>query len=123
MNITRVLPAILMAAKALGAERVLVCRADAQGPGVILSPCDDPLIDRLRLRDASLEADEDATVPIFAINAVAPGWAIFVAGGTAHIKELQEWMPAPVVVHRDEDLYALAAGRSAGHGYGQPVIF
>jgi hypothetical protein len=90
MNLQEILEAITIAARQIGAEKVLLSRFDvASTPGIRIASCDDPFIDRLY---PSLPNQVEVEEPMFyAADAVAAGWAIFIAGGSVNFKDLSEW--------------------------------
>ncbi len=91
MNLNEILASILDAAKKLGAEKVLLSRFDiaATSPKMRKLAMDDPFIDRVYPAPDGIEIDEPF---VYAIDAVAPGWVIFVGGGSVNFKDLTEFV-------------------------------
>ena len=90
MNLQEIIAALVGSARKIGAEKVLISRFDlAATPYLRVSTCDDPFIDRVwPVIPGEVEVEE----PMFyATDAVAPGWAVFVAGGSVNFKDLSEW--------------------------------
>ena len=90
MNLQDIMAALVGAARGIGAEKVLISRFDtASTTGLRFEECDDPFIDRVY---PSIPGEPNIESPVFyATDSVAPGWAVFVAGGGINIKDLSEW--------------------------------
>jgi hypothetical protein len=91
MNLMEVLAALVGAARKIGAEKVLISRFDLQAtPYLRVTDCEDPFIDRVF---PVIPGEAEVEEPMFyATDAVAPGWAVFVAGGSVNFKDLSEWV-------------------------------
>lgn len=90
MNLQDILEALIAAAMQIGAEKVMLSRFDvAATPNMRSAKCDDPFIDRIYpAYRGGVEVEE----PVFyATDAVAPGWAVFISGGSVNLKDLSAW--------------------------------
>lgn len=89
MNLQAILSRLVEVARGIGAEKVFLSKFDVAATRIGLRDCDDPFIDRVYPVVGGLEVEE----PLFyATDAVAPGWVVFVAGGSVNIKDLSEWV-------------------------------
>ncbi len=88
MNLHEILASILDAAKKLGADKILLSRFDvaSTSPRMRCLAMDDPFIDRVYPAPDGIEFDEPF------VYAVAPGWVIFVGGGSTNFKDLTEFV-------------------------------
>ena len=93
MNLKLLLAAIIGSARRIGAEKVLISKFDVDSTeGLIIRPCDDAFIVQVI---PSIPGEPQVESPlVYASDAVAPGWAIFTAGGGLNLKDLSEWVPA-----------------------------
>jgi hypothetical protein len=90
MNLQKLLAAIIGSARRIGAEKVFVSKFDvAASTGLVTRACDDPFIDQI-IPSIPGEAEVESPM-IYSADAIAPGWAIFVAGGSVNFKDLAEW--------------------------------
>ena len=92
MNLQELLEALIDAAIRIGAEKVMLSRFDvaATSPRLRKEACDDPFIDRIY---PALRSGIEIETPVFyATDAVAPGWAVFIAGGSVNLKDLSAWV-------------------------------
>jgi hypothetical protein len=89
MNLQELIIALVGFARKIGAEKVLISRFDvASTTHLRITPCEDPFITRVW---PSIPGEAEIEDPIFyATDAVAPGWAVFVAGGSVNFKDLSE---------------------------------
>jgi hypothetical protein len=89
MNLQELLVALVGMARTLGAEKVLLSRFDVAASTYIRkTACDDLHIDRIF---PVVPGEAEIETPFFyATDAVAPGWAVFVAGGSVNFKDLSE---------------------------------
>ncbi len=92
MNFASEMQALLAAAGRIGAEKVLLSIQDVSGSGIRTAPCDDAFVLRAYPLDAAgLEVEEPMC---YATDAVASGWAVFVAGGSVNFKRLSDLTPS-----------------------------
>jgi len=91
MNLQDVLARLVGAARQIGAEKVLLSRFDVASTTYMrTTDCDDEFIIRVF---PSLPGEPDIEDPVFyATDAVAPGWAVFVAGGSVNFKDMSDWL-------------------------------
>ena len=90
MNLKEFMTRLVAVAREMGAEKVLVSRFDvASTPNLRFTECEDPFIDQVY---PSIPGEIEVFEPVFySTDAIAPGWAVFVAGGSVNFKDVSEW--------------------------------
>lgn len=91
MNLQEFMIKLVRIAREIGAEKVMISRFDvASTPNLRFTECEDPFIDRVF---PSIPGEIEVAEPVFySTDAIAPGWAVFVAGGSVNFKDLSLWI-------------------------------